>query len=352
MSIRSIVALSFGLGGLVTIIFVWLGLQYMLVNQTEANLILIITLTAHLIGAIVSYLLLSPTVRDLQRLTLQVKRVSTHNFAPISKVNAPKELKSLADNFNYMLQTLEQSFVSLSQSEEEKRHLIAQLGHDIKTPLASLKTQVEALHDGMIHDEELERFYQLMENQVDRLTTLTNQLMEVALVEQDNLSEKPVPTQYKELKLDQLLVAVLTPFQIKCQRKQQELTVSIPNTLPSVFSDELKLHRILSNLLDNASKYSPDKSSIRLVVEASDSHVFFHIEDSGIGIPEEELPLIFQRLYRVDKSRNSQTGGSGLGLYISQSLAQQLGGNICVRSTFGSGSTFTLQIPQTRSSLS
>lgn len=345
MSIRSLVTLSFILGGLAALVFVWMGLQQMIVSQAEANHILSISLGATSIGALVSFLLLNPTVRALQKLSTQVKRVSTHNFTPVADIRAPKELKSLATNFNHMLATLEDSFHSLADSEAEKSHLIAQLGHDIKTPLAALKNQVEALHDGMVQPEEVELFYQQMEAQVDRLTTLTNQLMEVALVERENLAQLPLNEQTKEIKLDQVLLSILTPFQLKCQKKQQQLLVHTPETLPTVFGDELKLHRILTNLLDNATKYSPEQTTITLTIDTTPTHAILTVADQGIGIAESDLPFIFNRLYRVDKSRNSQTGGSGLGLYISKNLAEQMGGTLDVESRLGQGSTFRLHLP-------
>lgn len=347
MSIRSLVALSFCLGGLVAFICVWLGLQQMLVSETEANLILLITLGASSTGALVSFLLLHPTVRSLQKLSQQVKGISMGNFTPIADIRAPKELKSLAGNFNQMLETLEESFRSLSASEAEKSHLIAQLGHDIKTPLAALKNQVEALHDGVIQPEEVQFFYQQMEAQVDRLTTLTNQLMEVALVERENLADLQADHSYKEVKLDQALLAILAPFQLKCQKKQQQLLVQTPDKLPTLFCDELKLHRILDNLLDNAGKYSPEQANIELTITATDTHVHFTIKDNGVGIATNDLPFIFNRLYRVDKSRSSQTGGSGLGLYISKTLAEQMGGTLTVESQLGQGSSFILSLPLT-----
>ena len=221
---------------------------------------------------------------------------------------------------------------------------MASLGHDIKTPLTALQHQVEALEDQMVSEDEMQALWQAMAHQIDRLKTLTQQLMEVGLMEKQ-ANQQASQIQVQTLQLDDFLIHLLTSIQPHCQQKKQELEVKLAPELETIQTDGDKLSRILLNLLENASKYSPEQSHIQLHIQKEGQGIGFHIIDQGMGIPAQDLPHIFDRLYRVEQSRNRETGGAGLGLYISQTLAQQLGGQIEVTSQVKQGSHFSLWLP-------
>ena len=346
MRIRSIVLLAFAISCFSTLLFAWWGMQAMLVNSDSLPILVEITLTANIIGAVIGYLLLNPTVKSLQRLNQQVNHIAEQQFESIETISSPKELHSLSHNINHMVMELEHAFQELNASEREKTQLIAHLGHDIKTPITALQNQLEALQDGLIDDSELTVFYQQMGVQVERMSHLTHQLMEVALIERDKSDEVILlPTQSHEIKLDQLLVNLLAPMQIEFSKREQLLKVQVPDNLTPLWSDASKLQRILSNLLTNASKYSATNTTIQFNCYQTEKGTYFEVKDEGIGIADSDLPYIFDRLYRVESSRSQTTGGSGLGLYISRNLANQLGGQLSVTSELGKGSCFTLYLP-------
>ena len=339
MKLRSLVFLAFLTSTLCALLLVWWGLQQMLVSPNVAYIIIWMTLGANLLGALVGFCLLQPSVKSLQRLSRDVRRVADQDFQPVQTIKSPAELASLTANINLMIQDLNQSFQALSQSEQDKTRLMASLGHDIKTPLTALQHQVEALEDQMVSEDEMQALWQAMAHQIDRLKTLTQQLMEVGLMEKQ-ANQQASQIQVQTLQLDDFLIHLLTSIQPHCQQKKQELEVKLAPELETIQIDGDKLSRILLNLLENASK-----SRIQLHIQKEGLGIGFHIIDQGMGIPAQDLPHIFDRLYRVEQSRNRETGGAGLGLYISQTLAQQLGGQITVTSQVNQGSHFSLWLP-------
>ena len=173
MKLRSLVFLAFLTSTLCALLLVWWGLQQMLVSPNVAYIIIWMTLGANLLGALVGFCLLQPSVKSLQRLSRDVRRVADQDFQPVQTIPSPAELASLTANINLMIQDLNQSFHALSQSEQDKTQLMASLGHDIKTPLTALQHQVEALEDQMVSEDEMQALWQAMAHQIDRLKTLT-----------------------------------------------------------------------------------------------------------------------------------------------------------------------------------
>lgn len=344
MKLKTLMISSFIASGSVVILIVWVSIQEMYLTTWNGYVLIVITIIANIIGSLLGLFLLRGTFQSLDTLREQTRNVRNNCFQTITLHKAPKEFMRLTDDFNEMVIALSDSFTALEKSEQEKNNMVSHLGHDIKTPITAISSQIEAIQDGIILEKEIPEVLSQMMNQVDRLSDLTKQLMEVAMVDNGDFmlySQKL----YRELWVDKLLVKVLSGFQFKTKKKSQNLCVVMNETVCFHAMDEMSLTRILSNLIDNSIKYSNVGSEIKIEVIKSDCELIFNISDEGIGIPSEDLPYIFQRLYRVEKSRNSQTGGSGLGLYISNTLAQQLGGSLSVQSEVNIGSCFTLTLP-------
>lgn len=344
MKLKNLMVSSFIASGCVVIFIVWFGIQEMFLTTSNGYILIGITVFANIIGSLIGLFLLRNTFHSLATLSEQTRQVRKNCFQTITLHKAPEELNRLTDDFNEMVVALSQSFKDLEESEQEKSNMVSQLGHDIKTPITAISSQIEAMQDGIILKEEILDVLPQMMNQVERLRDLTKQLMEVAMVENGTFQSNAQRIQ-NEVWVDKLLVKILSGFQFKTKKKQQNLCVEMHNAICFKQIDEMSLIRILSNLIDNSIKYSNAGSEIIIAITKSDTHVIFTIKDEGVGIPEEDLPYIFNRLYRVEKSRNQTTGGSGLGLYISKSLAQQLGGTLDVKSTLHVGTSFTLTLP-------
>ncbi|WP_025727971.1 sensor histidine kinase [Atopobacter phocae] len=343
MRLRNLFILSFITSSLVVCIIIGFSINQMYLHSNDGYILMSITFIANILGSLIGMYLLKGTFNSLNQLSEQTKQISQKSFDSVNLVHAPYEIKELAKDFNHMSNTLAQTFQALEVSEKEKKQLVAQLGHDLKTPLTALRSQIEALEDEMVEVEELQDMYHSMAHQVYRLTTLINQLMEISVM--DSKDTTVLEGQLKEIWIDQLIVQVLSSFQFSLKEKQQEIKVDLPKEVPVIWTNELHITRILMNLIENAIKYSPHKTTIQLIVFHTNKDLIIQVVDQGEGIPSEELPYIFEFMYRVEKSRNSKTGGSGIGLYISQNLAHQLGGNLSVKSQVGKGSEFELRLP-------
>ena len=322
---------------LITIAAVFLAVNKMVIAQSSGFLIILITLCASLLGIMVNLILMRPTIKSLERLRKQARDISKNNFSTMDEIVAPSEFKELSQDFNAMSAKLKETFKSLKDSENEKDEIIAQLSHDIKTPITSIKATVEGILDGIIAPEEISDYLGTIDRQTDRLNNLVEELSYLSL----NQVNK-VETEQETIFLDQLLIETMSEFQLTLEREKRKVAIDVTPTGAKIVSDRDKLSRIVYNLINNALKYSQEGTPLKVSARFESNEVTISVTDSGLGISTEELQNIFRRLYRVEGSRNMNTGGHGLGLYIAQKLAHQLNGEIRVKSEYGVGSTFSL----------
>lgn len=322
---------------LITIAAVFWAVNKMVIAQSSGFLIILITLCASFLGIMVNLILMRPTIKSLERLRKQARDISKNNFNTMDEMVAPSEFKELSQDFNAISAKLKETFKSLKDSENEKDEIIAQLSHDIKTPITSIKATVEGILDGIIAPEEISDYLGTIDRQTDRLNNLVEELSYLSL----NQVNK-VETEQETIFLDQLLIETMSEFQLTLEREKRKVAIDVTPTGVKIISDRDKLSRIVYNLINNAFKYSEEGTPLKVSAKVENKEVIINVTDRGQGISNEELQNIFKRLYRVEGSRNMNTGGHGLGLYIAQELAHQLNGKIRVKSEYGVGSTFSL----------
>jgi two-component system phosphate regulon sensor histidine kinase PhoR len=235
----------------------------------------------------------------------------------------------------------------LRRLERLRQEFVANVSHELKTPLSVIKACVETLLGGAVDDpEHRDSFLETIADQADRLHALILDLLSLARIEsgQEGFEFQAVP-------LAPLLAACLGRHAARAQANNQRLeSVMLPSpdqedTL-AVWADEEAVSLILENLVDNALKYTPPGGSIRVTGQAVEGQVELQVEDTGIGIPSADLPHLFERFFRVDKARSRQLGGTGLGLSIVKHLVQALRGSVRVTSQVGQGTTFTVRLPR------
>ncbi len=232
----------------------------------------------------------------------------------------------------------------LRKLENMRQDFVANVSHEIKTPLTTIKGFVETLlhGDGIQDPKESKRFMQIIERHVDRLHILVEDLLSLARIEKLD-DEKELSFMVNRVK-NNILTAIQI-IQTKASEKNITFQIDTDEKLMAEFDNTL-LEQALVNLLDNAVKFSPKGSSIRIHTQESDTCWRIAITDDGPGIPEESLPRIFERFYRVDKARSRNLGGTGLGLAIVKHIAQLHMGKVSVDSTVNKGSTFTIELPK------
>jgi two-component system phosphate regulon sensor histidine kinase PhoR len=230
----------------------------------------------------------------------------------------------------------------LRRLENMRRDFVANVSHEIKTPLTAIKGFVETLHQGSVDNpEEARRFLGIIQKHVDRLSSIVEDLLDLSRIEQEDEGKT---VNLEEGNIGQVFRSVLQLCRPKAEEKNITVTIVGDDRISARFDSSL-LEQAMVNLLDNAIKYSEPESVIRLKAQRNGSEIKISVEDQGIGIAKKHLPRLFERFYRVDKARSRKMGGTGLGLAIVKHIAQAHGGNVTVDSTLGKGSTFTIHLP-------
>ena len=247
------------------------------------------------------------------------------------------EINQLANSFNRMA-------VSLEDVEQRRRDLVSDLTHELRTPLTVLRGYLEELADGQMEPTPV--VYQRLTKEIRRLERLINDLQELSKAEAGYL-----PIQIGSVNIRPLLESLVEKFADQLLEDGPQLRLDCPEQLPSVRADIDRVEQVLVNLLGNALTYTESGSIIiRAWAEAEGAkavvpRLWIAVTDTGIGISPEDLPHVFERFWRAEKSRNQYTGGTGIGLAISQRLIEVQGGEIEVESQLGVGSTFRFYLP-------
>ena len=225
--------------------------------------------------------------------------------------------------------------------QDLRKEFVANVSHELRTPLTMIKGFVETLRDGAMADAvKGPEFLATIDKHVDQLTNLVNDLLELSRLE----SREGLPRVVR-VEVGATLARVVEFMKPASEKRRQALELSVNGRLPGVAGDPDYLERAVSNLVDNAIKYTPEGGRIRLSAKSHEDIVVIEVTDTGIGIPPEDVPRVFERFYRVDKSRSREMGGTGLGLSIVKHVVQVHGGTVDVESVVGKGTTFRVRLP-------
>jgi len=218
---------------------------------------------------------------------------------------------------------------------------VANVSHELKTPLTSIKGFVETLLGGALDDKENNRnFLKIIQDHAERLDSLVNDLLSLS-----HLESKEIMLKKTNFNLKQQVEGVISGFRSQLKKKNIEIKNELPADI-SVTADKNRLEQVVTNLIDNAIKFNKEKGFVRIFGEEINGKVKITVEDSGIGIPEKDIPRIFERFYRVDKARSRELGGTGLGLSIVKHIVELHSGSVGVESTEGFGSKFWFSLPK------
>jgi signal transduction histidine kinase len=247
-------------------------------------------------------------------------------------------LANQATKLEQLLESEHNTVDELRELNRMKNEFVAVVSHELRTPVTALIGYAKTLQQpGFANDADLrQEFLERMERQGDRLVRLVENLLTAARIE-----SRQLPVQIARVRFEDLVRDVVEGLGADAERVKMD----VPPDLPVLHSDRELLSRVLSNLLDNALKYSPDQSVCEVGARGDSAAVVFWVEDHGIGIEKQDLPKIFERFYQVDSSSTRTFRGAGLGLSLVQELVQRLGGSINVESSPGEGSRFTVTLP-------
>jgi len=229
--------------------------------------------------------------------------------------------------------------------EAIKRDFVANVSHELRTPLASIKGYAETLLDGALNDRAtLKKFLTIIDRHANRMTAIIDDLLTISMIESHQMQLK-----LEAVDIKGLINSVLQGFEKNARDKGLKLIFDMRDDLPAVTADRVRLEQVIVNLVDNAIKYT-NQGEVKISARKEDNAMRIDVEDTGIGIPEKDIPRIFERFYRVDKGRSRELGGTGLGLAIVKHIIQAHKGLIWIKSISGKGTTFSLSLPISPSS--
>ena len=244
------------------------------------------------------------------------------------------------DELGYLGGALSYMAHKVATAEEDQKKFIANVSHDFRSPLTSIKGYLEAMIDGTIPEQMHEKYLKVVLNETERLTKLTNGLLTL-----NNLNMTGMVLEKSIFDINQVIKSVVESFEGTLFKKKISVDLVLTGERLSVEADMSKIQQVLYNLMDNAIKFSHDDSTIKIETTQKHNKVFVSVKDSGIGIPKESLKLIWDRFYKTDLSRGKDKKGTGLGLAITKEIIKAHKENINVISTEGVGTEFIFSLP-------
>jgi signal transduction histidine kinase len=295
-----------------------------------------------LVTAGVGLLLFRRLTQRLRRMQSVVADFEQGEFDRRVEVTSHDEVGRLGECFNRMADNLEETMEELRQADRMRRELVANVSHDLRSPIASIQGYLEtvAMKDGDLETEDRQRYVRTALQNTKRLNTLVSELFELS-----KLETKQIEPTMEAFPIAELVQDVVMQYEPRAEEHGVELTAEMPERHARVEADIGLVERALSNLIDNAIHYTPDGGEVRVRLDNEQGEVCVAVEDTGPGIPEDDLPHIFERFYRVDKSRDRDRGGAGLGLAIAKTILELHDRPLQVESTMGTGTTFYFRLP-------
>ncbi len=280
---------------------------------------------------ILIFLLSGWLTRPIVALTAAIRKMGTQGYGVRVKVSGKDEIAELGTAFNRMSERIE-------DHDRIRDEFIANASHELKTPLSAMKILSESiLYQENTNPSIMREFFLDVNHEVDRLSRIITDLLR--LVQEDRGVNEIKP---EKVRLDEMAARVCERLEPLSAYKNIELLADLQPVTASV--EPLQMEQVMTNLVENSIKYT-DEGSVKMLVYQDRKEAVFQVEDTGIGIPEDAIPHLFERFYRVDKARSRGTGGTGLGLAIAEKIVARHGGHIDVESKVGEGSTFFVRLP-------
>lgn len=290
-------------------------------------IIAISALSAVVVALILSYISAQKLSKPLVAISKAAKDIAKGNFDIRVAVDSSDEIGELAKSFNMMANELQ-------HLEEMRRGFVANVSHELRSPLTSIIGYLDGIIDGTIPDSERNKYLRVVKSESERLSRLVSDLLNLAEL------EAGIKLNLRNFDINELIRRVLIKLEGKIDARGLDVAVDFAKDYMYVEADPDRIEQVLINLLDNAIKFSKEAGRIAINTYQKDGLAYVSVEDNGIGIKEEDLPFIWDRFYKADKSRESKVEGSGLGLSIVKSIIESHGGDINVESRYGQGTKF------------
>ena len=308
-----------------------------IVRTTLVSLAIIIIFTA-----ITGLVLFAFLTKKFRAMTEDVKRFERGDLSRRISLASKDEIGELAKAFNQMADTIVANLAELKKTDDLRRELIANVSHDLRSPLASIQGYLETtlMKDQALSAKQRREYLTIVLDNTKLLSKLVHELFELS-----KLDAKQVQPKIERFSLPELTQDVVMKFKPQADKMNVRLAASLAQDLPMVQADIGMIERALSNLIDNALRYTPAQGEVRVnLTRPTGKKIRVEVSDTGCGIPEENLPYVFERFYRVDKSRARDSGGVGLGLAIAKRIIDLHCGALAVKSTVNAGTTLWFEL--------
>ena len=314
----------------------------MFVNQHDLLLATVLLLFAGGIGVSLGYFLSASLTDRIASLSRATSEIAQGHLDVRVQVTGQDEIADLAHMFNDMAAQLEQAEQQQRELDRLRRDLVAWVGHDLRTPLAAVRVIVEALADGVVEDAAtIERYLETAQHHIGSLSSLLDDLFDMAQIDAGGLRLDRQPSSMCDLVSD-----TIEAFSALAERQGVALEGSATPDVDPVLMDVQKIGRVLNNLLGNALRHTPGGGAVQVTASTTPSDVQVEVCDTGEGISDEDLPRVFERFFRGEKSRSRATGGAGLGLAIAAGIVEAHGGQIGAESVVGQGTRVWFTLPR------
>lgn len=285
-----------------------------------------------LLGMIISYMTAKYVAWPLAMMNRAAKVIAGGNFDQRVEIKSNDELGELAESFNHMAE-------SLQDYEKTRKDFIANISHDLRSPLTSMQGFLTAMLDGTVPPERQEKYLKIVLEETQRLSRMTE-----GIVELSRAQSSCILLEESDFDINDLIRANIAMLEPQLNEKQVSVRAIYEDQVTMVHGDKDKISRVLQNLLGNATKFSPEEGVIEVETTLKEKKVLISVKDQGPGISPEDQKYIFDRFYKADETRNKDKGGSGIGLAIVREFIQAHGETITVKSEEGKGSVFAFSL--------
>lgn len=286
-------------------------------------------------AAVLVFILSRYIVRPIKDISYAAGELSRGNLDWRVTPKTKDEIGELAESFNKMAE-------ELKLQDGLRNTFIANVSHELRTPLASIQGFIQGMLDRAIEEEDRDKYLEIVLGETKRMSTLITDLLNLAKIESGKF-----PIEYSEFDISELIRRCILMFEQRIEEKQIEVNIRLKEDKLFVWADEDRISQVITNLVDNAVKFTPSGGELKVWTHTADNKAYVSIADTGEGIPLEDQPYVFERFFKVDKSHSQSTPGTGIGLSIVKRIVSQHGEKITMQSVPGKGTTFTFSLTRT-----
>jgi len=305
---------------------------------TDAPLGVAVIIAAPLLGWLIGRVVAARIVAPLERLGVSARAFASGNHAARADVGGPRETRIVAEAFNQMAGQIDDALQELKREERRKTQFVSDVSHELRTPLTAIRGAAETLLDGDVEPEDQQRFLSTIALEAERLGRLANDLLTLQRIE-GATGELPIT------QVDLRLAADRTAAMLEPLLEDRDVSLTVNGRAPMVLGDVDRLQQVVTNLVDNSSRIVGAGGHVQVELTADGDRAVMSVLDDGPGIPEADLPRLFDRFYRADSSRTRTSGGAGLGLAIVRAIVIAHGGRIEAANLPQGGAKMTVTLP-------